>query len=109
MVGPRLVFIVVDGDVDIQGGETTEGVARQAARMLAEALGAEREQRSVRLLLRSLLLAAVATAIAAGVLWLFVRARRAAHLGVARIRPAARGFGCGEWTSAPSSVRRCGG
>jgi len=86
MVGPRLVFIVADGDVDLQGGETTEGVAGQAARMLAEALGAEREQRSVRLLLRSLLLAAMATAIMAGVIWLFVRARRAAHLGVARLR-----------------------
>src|SRR6185295_18307101 len=68
MVGPRLVFIVADGDVDLQGGETTEGVAGQAARMLAEALGAEREQRSVRLLLRSLLLAAMATAIMAGVI-----------------------------------------
>ena len=79
MVGPRLAFVVVDGDVDLQGGETTEGVARQAAQTLSEALAAEREQRSVRLLLRSLLLAAVATTIAAGVLWLFVRARRAAQ------------------------------
>ena len=85
MIGPRLAFVVVEGDVDIQGGETTEGVARQAALTLSEALGAEREQRSVRLLLRSVLLAAVATTIAAGVLWLFVRARRAAQLGAARI------------------------
>jgi small-conductance mechanosensitive channel len=85
LVGPRLAFVVVEGDVDIQGGETTEGVARQAAQTLSEALDAEREQRSVRLLLRSVLLAAVATTIAAGVLWLFVRARRAAHLGAARI------------------------
>jgi len=85
MVGPRLAFVVVDGDVDLQGGETTEGVARQAAETLSEALAAEREQRSWRLLLRSLLLAAVATTIAAGVLWLFVRARRAAQIGVARI------------------------
>jgi len=85
MVGPRLVFVVAEGDVDLQAGETTEGVARQAAQVLLEALSAEREQRSVRLLLRSLLLAAVATMIAAGVGWLFVRARRAAHLGVARL------------------------
>ena len=85
MVGQRLVFVVVDDDVDIQNGETTETVARQAALALSEALGAEREQRSVRLLLRALLLAAVATVIAAGLLWLCVRVRRAAHLGVARI------------------------
>jgi len=85
MVGARLIFAVAEGDVDLQGGETTEGVARQAAQVLSEALGAEREQRSVRLLLRSLLLAAMATVIAAGVLFLFVRARRAAHRGVARI------------------------
>ena len=85
MYGPRLIFAVTDGDVDLQGGETTEGVARQAAQVLSEALGAEREQRSLRLLLRSVLLTVVATVIAAGVLWLFVRARRAAHLGVARI------------------------
>jgi small-conductance mechanosensitive channel len=85
MVGPRFIFHVVEGDVDRQGGETTEGVARQAAQVLSEALGAEREQRSLRLLVRSLLLALLATVIALGVLWLFVRARRAAHLGVARM------------------------
>ncbi|HEY1335696.1 MAG TPA: hypothetical protein VGF31_15645, partial [Myxococcaceae bacterium] len=85
MVGPRLIFAVADGDVDLLGGETTAGVAQQAAQVLTEALGAEREQRSWRLLLRSLLLAAMATAIAIGVVWLFVRARRAAYLGVARL------------------------
>jgi small-conductance mechanosensitive channel len=85
MVGPRLIFAVAEGDVDLQGGETTEGVARQAAQVLSEALSAEREQRSLRLLLRSLLLALVATVIAAGVLWLFARARRATHVAVARI------------------------
>jgi len=85
MVGPRLVFTVAEGDVDSQAGETTEGVAGQAAQVLTEALLAEREQRSVRLLLRGLLLAFVATVIAAAVIWLFVRARRAAYLGVARL------------------------
>jgi small-conductance mechanosensitive channel len=85
MVGPRLIFTVAEGDVDLQGGETTEGVATTAAQVLSEALGAEREQRSLRLLLRSMLLAAMATVIAAGVLFLFVRARRAAYRGVARI------------------------
>lgn len=85
MVGSRLIFTVAEGDVDLPGGETTEGVAAQAAEALSEALGAEREQRSLRLLIRSLLLAVVATVIAAGVLVLFVRARRAAHLGMARI------------------------
>ena len=85
MVGSRLIFTVAEGDVDLQAGETTEAVAQQAAQVLSEALAAEREQRSVQLLLRSLLLAAVATVIAAGVLWLFVRARRAAQVGVAHL------------------------
>src|SRR5262249_43011694 len=65
MVGPRLVFTVFEGDVDLLGGETTDGVAEQAAQVLTEALSAEREQRSLRLLLRSVLLAAFATVIAA--------------------------------------------
>src|SRR5690242_16095193 len=73
MVGSRLIFTVAEGDIDLQGGETTAGVATQAAQVLSDALGAEREQRSVRLLIRSLLLAAVATVIAVGVLILFVR------------------------------------
>ena len=94
MVGPRLIFTVLEGDIDPQGGETTEAVAQQAAQVLSEALGAEREQRSLRLLLRSALLAAFATVIAAGVLLLFVRARRAAHLGTARL---ARGGGFRLW------------
>ena len=85
MVGSRLIFTVAEGDVDLQGGETTEGLATTAAQVLSEALGAEREQRSLRLFLRSVLLAAMATVIAAGVLFLFVRARRAAHWGTARI------------------------
>lgn len=85
MVGPRLIFYVADGDVDRQGGETTEGIARQAAQVLSEALGAEREQRSLRLLLRSGLLALVGTVVAAGLLWLFIRGRRVALLGVTRV------------------------
>ena len=85
MVGSRLIFTIAEGDVDLQAGETTEGVAQQAAQVLSEALVAEREQRSVRLLIRSVLLAGFATVLAAGVLWLFVRARRAAHLGIARV------------------------
>ncbi|HEY3586827.1 MAG TPA: mechanosensitive ion channel domain-containing protein [Myxococcaceae bacterium] len=85
MVGPRLIFTVFEGDVDVAAGESTEDVARQAAAVLTDALVAEHEQRSVRLLLRSALLAVIATVLAAGVLWLFVRARRAASLGVARL------------------------
>jgi small-conductance mechanosensitive channel len=85
MIGPRVIFVVADGDVDREAGETTEGVASQAARVLSEALEAEREQRSLRLLLRSALLAIVGTVIAACLLWLFVRGRRAAQLGVTRL------------------------
>jgi small-conductance mechanosensitive channel len=85
LVASRLLFTVAEGDVDLQGGETTESMARQAAQVLTEALAAEREQRSLRLLVRSLLLSLASSVIAAGTLWLFVRARRAADLGVARI------------------------
>ena len=85
MVGRRLAFVVVEDDVDREAGETTEGVAQQAAHVLSEALIAERDQRSVRLLVRSVLLSLMATVIAAAVLWLFVRSRRAALLGVSRI------------------------
>jgi small-conductance mechanosensitive channel len=53
--------------------------------VLTEALVAEREQRSVRLVVRSSLLAFVGTVLAAGLLWVLFRARRAAHLGVGRI------------------------
>ena len=108
MVGPRLAFVVVDGDVDLQGGETTEGVARQAAETLSEALAAEREQRSWRLLLRSLLLAAVAT--------LSPRessgcssARDARRRSGWRGTDGRSGSGCGAWTSVPPSGRRCEG
>lgn len=86
MVGPRLVFVVAEEDVDREGGETTEAVARQAAQVLSEALVAEREQRSVRLLIRSVLLALAGTAIAAGLLWLFIRGRRLALGGISRVR-----------------------
>ncbi|HUM11162.1 MAG TPA: mechanosensitive ion channel domain-containing protein [Myxococcaceae bacterium] len=85
MVGPRLVFHVAEGDVDREAGESTEKVAAQAAQVLSEALLAEREQRSVRLLVRSSLLGLAATAIAAGLLWLFVRGRRLALGGVSRV------------------------
>ena len=85
MVGPRLAFVVAEGDVDREAGETTEGVARQVAQTLSEALGAEREQRSVRLLLRSVLRAVLGTLVAAGLLWLFIRGRRAATRRWARM------------------------
>ena len=52
LVGSRLLFTVAEGDVDLAAGETTEGVAREAAQVLTEALSAEREQRSLRLLVR---------------------------------------------------------
>lgn len=85
MVGPRLVFHVAEGDVDREGGETTEAIASQAAQVLAEALEAERAQRSPRLLIRAALLAVIGSVVAAGLLWLFIRGRRVAVAGVARI------------------------
>jgi small-conductance mechanosensitive channel len=85
LVGPRFLFHVVEGDVDAAAGETTESVAQQAAHTLTEALQAEREQRSLRLLIRSLLLTLVGTAVAVALLWAVVRLRRVALALVARI------------------------
>jgi small-conductance mechanosensitive channel len=85
VVGSRFVFHVTEGDVDLGAGETTESVARQAAQALAEALEAEREQRSLQLLLRSIALSVMGTVVAAGLFWLFVRVRRIALAAVARV------------------------
>ena len=57
IVGQRLVFVVVeDDDVDIQNGRPPRPSPGERPWPFSEALGAEREQRSVRLLLRRLLL-----------------------------------------------------
>jgi len=85
LVGSRIVFHVAEGDVDAAAGETTDSVARQAAGALSEALAAEREQRSARLLVRSIGLAILGTVIAAAVLWALRRGRSFANHGVAHL------------------------
>jgi small-conductance mechanosensitive channel len=81
-VGPRFLFHVTPADVAAAGGGSVEALADQTAAALRQALQAEREQRSLPLLLRGLLWSAVATAVAALLLWLLVRARRLARAGI---------------------------
>jgi small-conductance mechanosensitive channel len=77
LIGGRILFHVVDGDGDPGAG--LEQVGATAAERLREAFGAWREQRSVRGLLRGLLLSAAATAGLLVAFWLLARGRRAAE------------------------------
>jgi len=79
LVGGRIVFNVVDGDLDPGAGIGREQVAADAGSRLKEALGAWHEQRSFRTLLRGVLLSAAATAVLLGLLWLLGRGRRLAE------------------------------
>jgi small-conductance mechanosensitive channel len=79
LVGGRIAFHVVDGDVDPDAALGREKVAAEAAGRLKEALGAWHEQRSVRTLIRGVILSAAATAALLGLLWLLARARRVAE------------------------------
>jgi small-conductance mechanosensitive channel len=88
LVNNRYVFHVSERDLVPGSGETTDEVATRAAQALREALLADREQRSVRLLVRSFLLAGIGTVIAGGLLFLFIRGRRLAYAGAARLRRA---------------------
>jgi len=81
-IGPRFLFHVTPADVAAAGGGSVEALAEQAATALRLALKAEREQRSLPLILRGLLWSAVATAVAALLLWLLVRGRRLARAGI---------------------------
>jgi small-conductance mechanosensitive channel len=63
-VDGRFAFIVLPDDADRQRGETAEEAARIAGTKLREAIAATREARDLSSLLRSLLIAAAATAVA---------------------------------------------
>lgn len=84
-VGSRFVFHVAENDLLPGSDETTAEVAGKAAQALREALLADRAQRSPKLLIRSLIVAGVGTLVAIGLLWLFIRARRMALAGAARL------------------------
>jgi small-conductance mechanosensitive channel len=79
LVGGRIAFHVVDGDLDPTSGVGRDAAAAAAAERLRGALGAWRDQRSVRLVLRGVVLSAAATAALLAALWLLLRARRAAE------------------------------
>jgi small-conductance mechanosensitive channel len=79
LVGGWIAFHVVDGDLDPAASATREELAKGAADRLHEALGAWREQRSLRVLARGLALSTAATAALLAALWLLLRARRSAE------------------------------
>ncbi len=85
LVGSRYVFHVAESDLVPGAGETTAELAAKAEQALRDALTADREQRSVRVLIRSFILAGIGTLIAGGLLWLFIRGRRMAQAGAARL------------------------
>ncbi len=85
LVGGKYIFHISEQDLVPGASETTDAQAALAAQALRDALTADREQRSVRVLVRSLILAAIGTVIAAGLLWLFLRGRRLALLASTRL------------------------
>jgi len=83
LVGGRFAILVTKVDIDTSAGETTQIVAREAAKRLERAMLEWREQRSPKYLASAAGLAAVATLIYGALLWLLYRAARWAGLRVA--------------------------
>jgi small-conductance mechanosensitive channel len=110
-VGGRPVFAILPPDVDALAGETVQRTAADTAARLQTAFDEAVELRNPSRLLRSGLLALVATLIYLGALWLLRRIHRAgsARLGVGAERQLGRLPG-GEIifraSSAPAVVRR---
>ncbi len=78
-------FMVTAEDVDKLQQETVEVAASKAAAALAEAIEATRESRRLDSVLRSLLIAGIATAVFLALLWVFWRARRGAEDWLVRL------------------------
>lgn len=76
LVGDRLALVLVEADAERLSGETLEPLAREVADRLSDALRASRDQRSLRLVLRSLGESGAATAVLLVVFWIVVRLRR---------------------------------
>jgi hypothetical protein len=72
----RLVFRILDGDVNRERGETANGVAAEAVRNLETALAEMREARDSSALLPAIGYALLATLLAAIALWLIWRGQR---------------------------------
>jgi small-conductance mechanosensitive channel len=76
MAGGRLVFVLLEADLDPSAGDQLQPAAAAAAERLGVALKARRDQRSLPLLLRAIGASAGATALFATLLWLLFRMRR---------------------------------
>jgi small-conductance mechanosensitive channel len=83
LVGGKFAILVTKVDIDASAGETTQIVAREAAKRLERAIVEWREQRSPAYLGRAAGLAAVATLVYGALLWLLYRASRWAGQRVA--------------------------
>ena len=73
MLGGKHAFLVTKIDVDSQGGETTQNVAREAAKRLERAIVERREQETPRYLAIASGWSALATLLYGAVLWLVFR------------------------------------
>jgi len=74
-IGGNLLFAVAPGDVDPEYPLSVEVLAENAKGKLEEAFAARLEQQRVPVIVRSLSLTAVATALLAGLIWLVWRVR----------------------------------
>ena len=72
-VGGQHAFLITQVDLNLQAGENTQLVAREAAQRLEKAIGEWREQHTPRYMLNASLLTAVATVLLAACLWLVLR------------------------------------
>jgi small-conductance mechanosensitive channel len=76
LVGDRVAFSLLRGDVDPEGGLTLAKAAEQARARLEDALRAKRDQRRLPVLLKGLVHAAAVTALLVLLMWLLNRAGR---------------------------------
>jgi small-conductance mechanosensitive channel len=76
LLGGKLAFTVTPVDIDVNSGETTRIVAREAARRLERAIVEYREQSAPRYLALAAAAAAGATLLYAAMLWLLYRSNR---------------------------------
>jgi len=84
-VGTRTVFAVTAPDVDDLAGETVDSVAAETVVRLRQALAEAIEARTPAVLLREGIVATLALALAFGLLWSVVRARRALTARLLRV------------------------
>jgi len=73
MLGGKHAFLVTRIDVDTQAGETTQNVAREAAKRLEHAIHERREQETPRYLATAAAFSAAATLLYGLILWLIFR------------------------------------